>query len=87
MSIKQILVALDQLGNTLLPGGYADETISSHCYRMAPRSRAWSQARRAVDWVALHAFRQADHCCLSYVAERIRSQEPPELRGIVGAGK
>ena len=87
MSVKQIIVALDQLGNTFLPGGYADETISSHCWRMAPRRRAWSLARRAIDWVALNAFRQTDHCQKSYLAERARSQEPPELRGIIAASK
>lgn len=32
MQIKQVLIALDQLANTLA-GGYADETISSRCYR------------------------------------------------------
>ena len=32
--LLQILIALDQLANTLIPGGWADETLSSRAHRM-----------------------------------------------------
>ena len=76
----QVVIALDQLGNTLWPGGWADETISSRSYRMAATSGGWARMRRFVDWMALHIFRQANHCYEAYVSERQRTQEPPELR-------
>ena len=78
--LKQVLVALDQLLNTLLwflPGGcWADETLSS---------RAW-RIRNIPDWGWLYQvidaiwFWEKNHCYQSYVSERDRLQLPPEYR-------
>ena len=76
--LLQILVAVDQTGNAVL-GGYADETISSRCWRLSGSSRAWSIARRVIDALA-RLFGQRDHCFDAYVSEQLRRQFPPELR-------
>lgn len=73
MSLKQTLIAADQLVNALL-GGYADETLSS---------RAW-RARYKYPWL----YKTIDvifwwdpcHCYESFNNERIRLQLPPEFR-------
>jgi hypothetical protein len=67
---KQLLIALDQLANTLL-GGWADETLSSRAYR-----RGWAAAR----WIDALFFWETEHCAASYRAERQRLQLPPEFR-------
>jgi hypothetical protein len=77
--LKQIALAVDQLGNTLI-GGWADETISSRSWRMSSTSPWWHAAQRCIDAVALYVFGQADHCFESWMSERLRSQAPPELR-------
>jgi hypothetical protein len=42
--LKQVLIALDQLLNTLFKG-YADETLSSRAYRLrVERGRVWQSA-------------------------------------------
>ena len=71
----RLLIALDQLGNTLL-GGWPDETLSSRAYR-------WETAgicrwpRTVID--ALF-FWDTDHCRQSFESERRGRQLPPELR-------
>jgi hypothetical protein len=69
-SVKQFLIAIDQLANTLI-GGWADETLSSHAYRKHPVIAAVINAI---------FFWQSDHCFLAYQAEKLRLQQPPELR-------
>lgn len=72
---KRILIAIDQLLNTLL-GGWPDETLSSRCYRWARDGvRAWP--RKLVNGLF---FWQRDHCKSSYESEREGRQSPPELR-------
>lgn len=72
---KQILIGFDQLGNTLL-GGWADETLSSRCWRWdVSGKRHWP--RKVVD--TLFCW-DKDHCRESYESERQRTQCPPELR-------
>ena len=72
---KAILIALDQLVNTLA-GGWPDETLSSRCYRWARDGvRAWP--RRVVDGLF---FLEVEHCKSSYESERLGRQLPPELR-------
>lgn len=45
--LKQVLIAIDQLLNALL-GGYADESLSSHCFRLEKeKGIAWP--RRLID--------------------------------------
>ena len=68
--MKQVLIAVDQLANTLI-GGWADETLSSHAHREFPRTAAVIDAL---------FFWEHDHCFMSYESERLRLQSPPELR-------
>ena len=72
---KAILIALDQLVNTLA-GGWPDETLSSRCYRWARDGvRAWPC--KLVDGLF---FWQREHCKSSYESEREGRQSPSELR-------
>lgn len=70
----QVLVALDQVVNTLL-GGWADETLSSRAHRRALRGKT------GVAWVIDHIFFwQDEHCKTAYESELERTQLPVELR-------
>ena len=75
--IKQNLLALDQLGNTLI-GGYADETLSSRAYRASRRTGhwRWRVCARLINFL----FRDPEHCCKAYKSERSGKQLPPEFR-------
>lgn len=72
--LKQVLIAIDQLLNTLL-GGYADETLSSRAYRWSLRDINWPKT--VID--ALLWFDE-DHCYESYLSELYRRQLPPSMR-------
>ena len=73
------LIALDQLGNTLL-GGYPDETISSRAYRLeANGRRAGKILRPAIDWV-FALVGDHDHCFNAFVSEINRKQINLEIR-------
>lgn len=75
----QILIALDQLLNAAIPGGWADETLSSRAHRMRQkRQRAWGWTAGAIDRLF---FWQRNHCAQAYADEADRMQLPPELRG------
>lgn len=72
---KAILIALDQLVNTLA-GGWPDETFSSRCWRWSKDGkRDWP--RKLVDGIL---FLDKNHCRESYESERVGRQLPPELR-------
>ena len=73
----QILIAFDQLCNTLC-GGWADETLSSRAWRLRAKSRSWAAARRVID--ALF-FLQPGHCRAAYRSELARAHLPPVQRG------
>ena len=73
--VTQFLIAIDQLLNTLI-GGYADETLSSHAYRMELQGKPWGCLRRVIDRVF---FWQQQHCFQSYLSEKYRKQLPPEF--------
>lgn len=73
---KQVLIAFDQLCNTLA-GGWADETFSARCWRKREDSAWWGWGRRIVD--ALF-FWDGNHCRESYESEVNRSQLPPSMR-------
>lgn len=77
MSLLQIAVAVDQLGNTLL-GGWADETISARAWRQRHKRR-WLVAMRVIDGIA-RLFGQRDHCRKAHESELLRRQSPPESR-------
>lgn len=71
----QVLIAIDQLINTLF-GGFADETLSSRAYRLElERERSW--ARKLIDGIL---FFDKDHCKESYESEILRRQLPPSMR-------
>ena len=73
-----LLIALDQLGNTLL-AGYPDETLSARTYRKAKAGQwFWRALRRAIDL----AFRweSKSHCAESYESENTGTQGPKEYR-------
>ena len=68
--MQQILIAIDQLLNTLL-GGMADETLSA---------RAWREQSAWVAVIDMLFFWQDNHCLRSYEAEMQRKQMPKEYR-------
>ena len=69
--MKQVLIAVDQLANTIL-AGHADETLSARAYRLSrDRGRHWS--RRVID--ALF-FWDENHCEESYRSEQLRRHLP-----------
>lgn len=70
----QILVAIDQLINTLF-GGFADETISSVAHRR--RLRGKPMMASLIDWLF---FWQKGHCQQAYESELERAHLPPEFR-------
>ena len=73
MKIKQVLLALDQLANTLL-GGMADETLSARAYRTR-ETNPWRM--RVID--ALF-FWEDNHCYESWLSEVERRQLPSAYR-------
>lgn len=74
---KAVLIALDQLLNTLC-FGWPDETISSRSYRWDIHGkRHWPRAM--IDRIA-KVFGDNDHCRESYISERTGRQLPPEAR-------
>jgi hypothetical protein len=73
--LKQILIAMDQLANTLA-GGWADETLSARAWRLRFRHR-WGIIRAVIDRVF---FWDRDHCRASFEAEFKRQQMPQEYR-------
>lgn len=76
MSIKQIAIAIDQLGNTLI-GGTADETISARSYRLGllRGSMFWTIIMNVIDFLF-----GSGHCEQSYINERDRHGQPREYK-------
>ncbi len=74
----QVLIAVDQLLNTLIPGGWADETLSARAHRMrVKRQKYWGWTADAIDTLF---FWERDHCLDSHLSELNRRQLPPEYR-------
>lgn len=76
--ILNILIALSQLGNTLL-GGFPDESMSARAWRTGSQGK-WPGVitRPAVDFVfwALTWGKDATHCFSAYESERLRKHTP-----------
>lgn len=76
---KQLLIAIDQVLNTLL-GGLADETLSARAHRMrVKRHKYWGWTANAID--ALFFWQkdeqgQRNHCKASYESEISRRHLP-----------
>ena len=74
----QVLIAIDQLVNTLIPGGWADETLSSRAHRMRLKGQpAWGWTAGAIDFIF---FWQLGHCAAAYESERLRAHQHPDAR-------
>lgn len=80
------LIALDQLLNTFYADGYPDETISARCWRMR-HIKSWENKRKAIDWVALKFFKDANHCYKSYLSELNRAQLPASYSALNAINK
>lgn len=74
--LKQVLIAFDQLVNTLFLG-WADETISARSYRLSDESYKWYVAMQFID---LLFFFEPEHCYKSYISEKQRKHLPIEYR-------
>lgn len=74
--LLNILIALDQLGTTLI-GGWPDETLSSYAHRRYVRGKPGGFMRNVIN--ALFWW-QEDHCLTSYLRELERAQLPRSLR-------
>lgn len=72
--LKQLLIGVDQLANTLL-NGYADETLSARSYRL--RGEGWHHAYSLINGIF---FWQVDHCKTAFLSELERRQLPAEYR-------
>ena len=68
--MRQFLIALDQLFNTLI-GGMADETISARAHR-----RQWKKTEAFINWL----FRDDLHCARAYISEMSGSQNSREYQ-------
>lgn len=75
--MKQILIALDQLLNTLL-GGYADETLSARAWRAEQSGKLFGKIFRPLIDAIL--FFDPNHCYTSHLAEKERQQLPDHYR-------
>lgn len=75
----QLLIAIDQLLNVLLCGGWADETLSSNAWRMEQKGK-WTGRlfRPVIDWLC--SPWQQDHCRKAWESERLRLQLAPAER-------
>jgi len=74
--LKQVLIAFDQLLNALL-GGWADETLSSHAYRLEQEGKSFGFMRKVIDTIL---WFDPNHCEASFENETKRMQSPPEAR-------
>lgn len=80
---EQVLIALDQLANALMPPidgtiGYADETLSARCYRAnrdGKRFGLWFMP--PIDWF-FGLWQGPNHCKNAYTKEFDRKNYPSE---------
>jgi hypothetical protein len=75
----QNLIALDQLGNTLL-FGMADETLSSRAFRAEAKGRFFGKVFRPM--IDLIFFFDRNHCLNSFVSEVKRRHLPVSFQEI-----
>jgi hypothetical protein len=78
-----ILIALSQLGNTIL-GGYPDESMSARAWRTGSAGKWPGVATRPLIDVLFFVVtfgRDRQHCQDAYDSERLRRQFPEHYRG------
>ena len=73
--IFNLLIALDQLLNTILTG-YPDETISARLFRLRHKNKVILVVYRLVNVVFYTLFNIKDHCRLAYLSEFYRKDSP-----------
>ena len=78
MKLMQVLIAIDQLANTIF-NGYADETLSSRAHRRQHKNRFWKYGRIVIDTIF---FFQKEHCKKAYLSELERKQYPKDFREV-----
>lgn len=76
--MKQFLIALDQLLNTLIKigddgYGYADEMLSARAWRLRNKTNLYI-------WIDRLFFWDDNHCCECYQIEMERKQLPTEYQ-------
>lgn len=74
--LHNLFIAFDQLVNALF-GGWADETMSSHAYRMYRLGKPWGWLRWVYDWLFIWQTWELDHCQRAYASELARRHSPP----------
>lgn len=74
-----LFVALDQLVNAIF-GGWADETISAHAYRLHRDGKPWGWLMAPINVLFVWQAWDMHHCERAYRAELQRLQAPPEVR-------
>lgn len=75
----QVLVAIDQLANTVI-GGWADETLSARAYRMKVKGhRYWGWTASAIDLLFFWQ-KNPGHCERAFLAEIKRRQFPKDYK-------
>lgn len=80
-----LFIAIDQLINAVF-GGWSDETMSSHAYRLWRDEKPWGYVLKPL-YDALFVWQAWDlnHCERAYVKERDRVHLPPEMRDTNGS--
>ncbi len=81
--IFHILIALSQLGNTIL-GGFPDESMSARAWRTGSKGR-WPGfiLRPAIDafFFLITLGKDRTHCKTAYESEKLRRQFPEYYQG------
>jgi hypothetical protein len=72
MKLKQVIIAIERLINTLA-NGWSDETLSARAFRNADKRKSWYYFMRFIDFIF---FWQKCHCYCSWVNEIERKNLP-----------
>ncbi len=75
--MKQILIAIDQLANTLFLG-YADETLSARAWRVERDGKFFGKVFRPI--IDTLFFFDKEHCYNSYLSEVRKRHFPRDYR-------
>ena len=73
--MKQFIIAIDQLANTIL-GGYADETLSARAWRTENKGKLFGKFFRPI--IDIIFFWDPNHCYESYLSELKKRHFPKD---------